>query len=175
MTSYRIERAAPADAEALLAFLKTVGAETDNLTFGAEGLPLSVEVERNYLASVQESSVSAFFLAKIGDEIVGDASFSGSSRERLKHRGELGVSVRRDAWGMGIGKALIRQVLDFAEQTAGAEAVTLTVRSDNARAIALYRAFGFEKTGTFPGFLKVNGEPIDFDFMYLSLSGRKMI
>ena len=43
MTSaYTIERARPEDAAALLDYLKIIGGETDNLSFGPEGVPLSV-------------------------------------------------------------------------------------------------------------------------------------
>lgn len=34
-----IREALPEDAKAILACMKQVGSETDNLTFGAEGLP----------------------------------------------------------------------------------------------------------------------------------------
>lgn len=38
-----IQRATTADAAAILEHLKQVGGETDNLTFGAEGMPFSIE------------------------------------------------------------------------------------------------------------------------------------
>ena len=41
-----IERAQAEDAAALLDYLKIVGGETDNLSFGAEGVPLSLEAEQ---------------------------------------------------------------------------------------------------------------------------------
>ena len=44
-----IERARPEEAAALLEYLKIVGGETDNLSFGAEGVPLSLEAEQDYL------------------------------------------------------------------------------------------------------------------------------
>ena len=50
-----IEKAKPEDAKALLGFLYIIGGETDNLTFGAEGLPISVEEEQDYLASLEVS------------------------------------------------------------------------------------------------------------------------
>ena len=45
-----ITRAVPDDAAALLELLRISGGETDNLTFGAEGLPFTVEQEREFLA-----------------------------------------------------------------------------------------------------------------------------
>lgn len=47
--AFTITRARPEDAAALLDYLKIVGGETDNLSFGAEGVPLAPEEEQAYL------------------------------------------------------------------------------------------------------------------------------
>ncbi len=46
----KIEKALPEDAVSILEYLKIVGGETDNLTFGAEGMAISVEAEIDELA-----------------------------------------------------------------------------------------------------------------------------
>lgn len=51
-----IERAQAEDAAALLDYLKIVGGETENLSFGAEGVPLSLEEEQDYLGVQSESA-----------------------------------------------------------------------------------------------------------------------
>ena len=165
----KIVKASPEDAQEILEFLKLVGKETDNLTFGEEGLPISVEVERHYIESLLDSTSSVMYLAKIKDEIVGNASFNAMTRERLKHRGEFAISVKQSQWGKGIGSQLIEQVLEFAKETAHVEIISLEVRSDNRRAIHLYQKYGFKKIGSFPGFLKINGKYIDVDLMHLYL------
>lgn len=164
-----ITRAAPEDAAELLEVFKIIGGETDNLTFGAEGLPLTVEEEQAYLASLCTSTTGAVFLAKRNGKIIGNASFTGLTRPRLRHRGEVGLSVLRAEWGQGVGSKLMETVLAFARDTARAEIVSLEVRSDNARAIALYKKYGFEKIGCFKGFFKLNGDLVDFDLMNLYL------
>lgn len=166
----KIEKALPTDAEKLLEYLKIVGGETDNLSFGGEGVPFSVEAERDYLTSLQGSTTAGMFVAKRGEEIVGIGSYSGMTGQRMGHRGELAVSVKRSAWGMGIGGKLVERVIDFAKNTAQADILSLEVRSDNARAIHLYQKFGFEKIGTFPGFFKIDGAYVDFDLMNLYLN-----
>lgn len=165
----KIEKALPEDAENILEYLKIVGGETDNLTFGAEGMPISIEEERDYIASLLDSISSVMCVAKRGNEIVGNASFSGMNRERLKHRGELAVSVKRAEWSKGIGSMLIDYIIDFAKNIAHAEIISLEVRSDNTRAVKLYEKYGFEKIGSFPGFFKINDEYVEFDLMNLYL------
>ena len=41
-----IKEALPEDAEARIAYSKQVGSETDNLSFGKEGFPISLEEEQ---------------------------------------------------------------------------------------------------------------------------------
>lgn len=162
-----IEKAKPEDTAELLRFLKAIGGETDNLTFGAEGLPVPPDEERELLASLETSETSAMFTAKKNGKIVGNAHFTGMTRERLKHRGTIGISVLKSEWGQGIGTMLMEAVIDFARNTAHAEIISLEVKSDNVRAIKLYERFGFEKIGCFKGFLKINGKYADFELMNL--------
>lgn len=163
-----IVRILPQDASAILDFLKTVGGESDNLTFGKEGVPFSVESEESYIKSLNENPNSIMLLAKRNGKIVGNASFERISTNRMNHRGTFGISVLKEEWGKGIGSMLLKAIIDFAKQT-GANIISLEVRSDNVRAIKLYEKFGFEKLGTFKGFFKIDDEYIDFDLMNLYL------
>ena len=139
--NFIIEKAKVSDAAELLQYLKQIGGETDNLTFGAEGLPGSVEDEEKYIESLQNSTSSVMFVAKCDGKIIGDAHFSSSERERIKHRGEIGISVVREYWGCGVGSRLMEKLIDFAKNTAGCEIIHLQVRSDNERAIGLYKKY----------------------------------
>lgn len=166
-TNFEIVRAQAEDAAALLDYLKIVGGETDNLSFGAEGVPLDVEAEKAYLGMQAHSQDNIQLLAKANGEIIGTASLNRKQR-RMGHRAEFGISLKKAWWGCGAASALMERILAFAKET-GVEQVNLEVRSDNKRAIALYERFGFRKLCTFPGFFKINGELIDFDFMNLSI------
>ena len=164
-----IERAKSTDAEAILNFTKICGSETDNLSFGEGGIPVSVEKEADYIKSMENSNTEIFLVARDGNEIVGTGSYSVFPRKRMAHRGEFGISVRKSYWNLGIGTMLLEHILDFAKNVAKSEIVSLEVRSDNAAAIHLYKKFGFEKIGTFKGYFKINEDYIDFDIMELFL------
>ena len=144
-----------------------MAARTDNLSFGAEGGPLDVEAETAYLGMQAHSQDNIQLLAKANGEIIGTASLNRKQR-RMGHRAEFGISLKKAWWGCGAAFALMERILAFAREN-GVEQVNLEVRSDNKRAIALYERFGFRKLCTFPGFFKINGELIDFDFMNLSI------
>ena len=145
-----------------------MGGETENLSFGAEGVPLDLETEQDYLRSQCESTDNVQYLAKVYGEIIGTASLNRKPR-RMSHRGEFGISLKKAWWGCGAASALTEAVLVFAKEN-GFEQLNLEVRSSNARAIRLYEKYGFRKLCTFPHFFKINGEYIDFDLMNLELN-----
>ena len=60
-----IREAAPEDTEEILALTKVIGEETDNLTFGREGIPISADAEKVFLADTAMSDRSVFFERRI--------------------------------------------------------------------------------------------------------------
>jgi RimJ/RimL family protein N-acetyltransferase len=145
--SVRIRRAVPEDAGAVLQYLRGVGGETANLTFGAEGPGLTESEEREYLARVGASDNSLVLLATVGELIVGSLTFDGGRRPRLRHAGEFGISVAQAYAGLGIGRALIEHLLEWAEQGVVIRKINLKVRADNAGAIRLYESMGWVHEG----------------------------
>lgn len=167
MEDFDIREAVPEDAEKLITFLARVGGETDYLSFGKEGLPISREEEEKFIQSMKEKEHSVLYLVWKDGEIVGDASLNGFFR-RMSHRAEFGISVTKSEWGQGIGSALLRKCVRYAE-IHGIELINLEVRSDNMRAIRVYEKYGFSKIGTSPAYFKIDGEYYDFDLMVLDL------
>lgn len=162
-----IQKASVEDAAEILEYLKQVGAETDNLTFGAEGLPLTVEQEASYIAKLENSTDSVMLVAKDDGKIVGSASLSRMPR-RMSHRGDFAITVLKEYWNNGIGGQLLSAIINFAKQNSF-DIIDLQVRSDNLHAIHLYEKYGFKKLFTYPDFFKFNGCLFDVDFMSLKL------
>ena len=161
--------AEPSDAGKFLEYCKIVGAETDNLTFGAEGLSLSISQEADFIRKFAGNPGSIMLVAFDEGELIGTGAVSVvSGKPRFAHRREIAISVRKDYWGKGIGTGLMNLLLDFAKKS-GAEVLELEVRSDNEAAIALYKKFGFEKAGQNEKFFKINGEFFSADYMNLYL------
>jgi RimJ/RimL family protein N-acetyltransferase len=167
-TTFEIVRAQEQDAAALLEYLKIVGGETENLSFGAEGVSLDLEAEQAHLRMQSESTDNVQYLAKVKDEIIGTASLN-RKHKRMSHRGVFGISLKKAWWGCGAASALMESVLVFAKEN-GFRQLNLEVRSDNFRAIHLYEKYGFRKLCTFPAFFRINGQDIDFDLMNLNLA-----
>lgn len=145
--SVRLRRAEPDDAAAILAYLRRVGGETVNLSFGSEGPGISEAEEREYLTRMSASDNSLAVVALAGDEIVGGLTFDGGRRPRLRHAGEVGISVLQAYAGQGLGKALMEYLIAWAERSGVVRKLNLKVRVDNEPAIRLYERLGWMREG----------------------------
>ncbi|BES65488.1 GNAT family N-acetyltransferase [Gottschalkiaceae bacterium SANA] len=134
------------DAKAMIAYLDAVAVESDNLTFEPGELKITIEIEEKILEQAQKSEKDVFYLAMENDKIVGNLNFHASTRKRIAHVGEFGISVRKSHWGQGIGGKLLDQLLLWAPKH-GIRKINLRVRADNEAAIRLYEKKGFCKEG----------------------------
>ena len=120
--------------------------EGERAVAGTLQLPYqSVERWRLRLANPSQEYYS--LVACVDAEIVGSLGLGAVERPRRRHVGDLGMAVRDDWQGKGVGTALMRAAIDLADNWLNMERIELTVYVDNAPAIALYRRFGFEVEG----------------------------
>ena len=169
LTDVIIREARADDAEALLAYLKVIGSESDNLTFGEEGLAIGVEGEKAYLEEMHKKKTSVSLVACKDDKIIGDGSITALPL-RMSHRAELGISVIQPFWNCGVGTMLLKKLIAYAKEN-GIELLNLEVRTDNAPAIHLYEKFGFKRIGISPAYMKKDDRYYDCLVMYLDLRG----
>ena len=156
------------DAKEIIEYCKQVGSETDNLSFGSEGLGISVSEEKRIILSFLQDKKSMMFVARHNGKIVGLAAYRSMPR-RFSHRADIGISILKDYWGNKIATRLIETMLDFAQNVARSKVISLEVATDNIRAIRLYEKFGFEKIGLFKKYFKVVDEFLDAYIMTLYL------
>jgi RimJ/RimL family protein N-acetyltransferase len=145
------------DAAAVLNHLAAVATETDYLTFGKRELEITLEEEEDYIDSYLESSCELMLVALFDARLVGVLTFAGSPRPRLRHTGELGLSVRKADWGQGVGGAMLDALVAWARATQVITKLNTRVRVDNDRALALHRGKGFVLEGTISRELQING------------------
>ena len=156
------------DAEKLLVHLHTVGAETDNLSFGKDDFNISPEKEARFIDRFRRSENDLMLVAEFDGIIVGNAIVEREKIKRFSHRAEISLTVLRDYWGQGIGSELMRKMIDFAKESK-IHSLFLYARADNYRAVSLYEKFGFVKTGEFKDYFLINGTYFNAVYMQLIL------
>ena len=161
-----IRRAEEADAEMMIEYLKTVWGETRYLMREPEDITLTVEKERNILREKMDSDTELMLVAEVDGKHAGVANFNPVGvRNRASHRCSVGVTLYKAFWAMGIGTALLNEIL-AAAKAVGCEQAELEVVSTNSAAIGLYQKLGFASVGTIPHALKYkDGTYADFLFM----------
>jgi len=101
-------------------------------------------------------------VAERGGEIVGTAGLHPvGPMQRRRHAFAVGISVAPAAQRQGVGSALMAAMCEYADRWIGALRIELTVYTDNAAAIALYRKFGFAVEGTLRGYALRDGRYVD--------------
>jgi L-phenylalanine/L-methionine N-acetyltransferase len=130
-------------------------------TAGTLQLPLqSVEGVRKRFSSETREGLY-HLVACVDEEVVGHLGLETFTRPRRRHVGEIGMAVRDDWQGRGVGTALMEAVLDLADNWLNLMRIELSVYTDNAAAVALYEKFGFEIEGTHRRYAFRNGEYVD--------------
>jgi putative acetyltransferase len=151
-----IRRAEPSDYEAIASTLE------DPLAYpGTLQLPYpSREMWRKRLAELPDGDF--LLVARVGDEVVGHAGLHSAGKSpRRSHAMMLGITVSAAWQGKGIGKALLKALLDVADGWLNVFRIELTVFADNERAVALYRDLGFEIEGTHRAYALRDGRYMD--------------
>jgi len=96
------------------------------------------------------------FIALVDGKMVGWCDISSLNRPVFAHSGSLGMGIIAEYRGQGIGKALMQATLKKAKEI-GLTRVELGVREENARAIEMYKKFGFVIEGIKRNACKVGG------------------
>ena len=125
-----------------------------------------LQIPYRSLESVREQLTKSgagdhLLVAEIEGEVVDVIGLHTSSRPRVNHKAEVGMMVRDDWKGKGVGAALMQAVIELADKWLNLTRIELTVFTDNESAIALYRKFGFEIEGTLRKYAFRDGEFVD--------------
>jgi len=139
----------------------------------------SVARERRYLAMLEAPSFTrtrrfvldslkagAVHVVAVADgEVIGWCDLRPKAAATLRHSAVLGMGVVTACRGQGIGSRMLASTLELAGAR-GIRRAELSVRSDNAPAIALYRRFGFVEEGTCRNYICVDG--VDYDALLMA-------
>lgn len=100
-------------------------------------------------------------VAILEGRIIGLAHLATFPRPRRKHAGTIGISVHEEWQGKGVGKELMRAIVNLADNWLNLTRLELEVYADNEPAIRLYERFGFEVEGRLRQHALRDGQFID--------------
>jgi RimJ/RimL family protein N-acetyltransferase len=98
---------------------------------------------------VEFGASGRYVVAEKDGKVVGHALLDPMGLQATAHVFRLTIVVHPGYLGEGIGTALMRDLLDWAEQTPQVGKIELLVRVTNERAIRLYSKLGFVEEGRF--------------------------
>jgi RimJ/RimL family protein N-acetyltransferase len=141
-----IIRAARNEDAAILAAAERATAETPGLLVSR---PSELVLESFEKKIVDLSKVGRYIVAEKDGKIVGHALLDPMPLEAISHVFRLTIVVHPGFLGQGIGISLMRDLMEWANQSPPVKKIELLVRATNARAIHLYSKLGFIEEGRF--------------------------
>ncbi|MFA5729788.1 MAG: GNAT family protein [Candidatus Paceibacterota bacterium] len=109
--------------------------------------------EEKYLKRILKEKEAIHLFLIIDGKVAGSAKVSRLGNGR-NHIGELGISLRYEYRGMGLGKKLSKAVMEKAIKKFKLKIIILNVFKKNKPAYYLYKELGFKKVGMIKGEVK---------------------
>ena len=145
-----LRNAVETDGAEVVDLFRCTHGQTDYLLSYPDEIGFTVEEEGEYLQKKADSDCDIEILAEIGGKVVGFAGIGRvGDKEKVRHRADFGISVDRDFWGLGIGRALTEACIECARR-AGYAQLELDAVAENDAALSLYRSVGFVEYGRNP-------------------------
>ncbi|MDQ0882185.1 RimJ/RimL family protein N-acetyltransferase [Peribacillus sp. V2I11] len=145
--AYRVRTGELEDAEAVLDIQNAVISEGEYFIAVSEEFNKTPEQQRDWIRRLLENERETIIVAELNGAVMGWIVFQAENRKRMSHKGSFGMMIRKNYRGEGIGKELIKALLEWAEANPFIEKVSLGVFSTNQRAISLYKKMGFVEEG----------------------------
>ena len=142
----------PTDAAQLNDYLRQTSGETHFMVRYPEECNQSLEQAQKRLQAMLDDERSFMLAAFLDGELVGNCGVNAMApkdRFKMRHRASLGISIKKKAWGLGLGTVLMTKALEQAKENGFAQ-VELGVFADNERAQGLYHKLGFTEMGRIP-------------------------
>lgn len=141
------------DAPEIVAFFQRVLEETPYLLTSPQDPPMTAETEAAFLKDLADSKNQVMIACFVDGQLVGNCMLSYELKQKIRHRGRVGISILRDYWGKHIGTRMFEELMSIARDW-GLYQLELEVFEGNDRARALYEKMGFRAFGEIPNAIR---------------------
>lgn len=159
------------DASETIEFMNWVTGEVKFHTYGANDFNIKHGHERKMISAFKGRSNCKFIVAELNGKIIGIATLSGGIKDRISHRGTIGITVSKRYWRLGIGNKMMELLIDFANNSRFLSKLELLVHEGNIPAIKLYEKLNFFEEGRVKRYFKINDKYYDGINMGLYVDG----
>ena len=105
------------DGDAVYEIFNLTHAETDYLLSYPDENSFDPEQEAQFLEEKTNSPNGIEIVAIVDGKVVGTAGIEAvGTKHKVRHRAEFGISVLKEYWGMGLGKALTGACIECARE-----------------------------------------------------------
>ncbi len=132
---------------AILEVVKIIMEQSEHLLTTASEFTVTEEQEEQMIRDYLKHPDKIIIVPKIDGKPVGMMNFNCGHRRRIAHQGEFGMSVHPNFQGLGIGRFMLKELINWAQKNPNIETIRLRVHAKNSHAIALYQANGFREEG----------------------------
>ncbi len=146
------------DAPRLLAYIDAVRRETTGILFAPEDELPTLEWERNWIRGNREKTGIQIMAEDEAGNMIALCSAGSDARYRIRHRADIGISVRAAWCERGLGTLLMKELVAWARAEPSVEVLTLGVYADNPRALRVYEKVGFTRDGERRWHVKRDGQ-----------------
>ncbi len=142
---------APGDAEAFLENYRVCVGETPYLNLTPEeAAAITLEEERRFIEEYGSSPHKLLLSCFVDGVLAGSCDMVFQTSLKTRHRGGVGIAIQRRFWGLGIGTAMFRAMIELAGSREGVTQLELSCFEGNTRARALYEKLGFRVRAVLP-------------------------
>ncbi|WP_197057403.1 GNAT family N-acetyltransferase [Pontibacillus halophilus] len=144
---YTLRSAHPKDGKDVLNFTKTMLQEADYLITKPTEYLVPLRREKRMIKQFMYARGRLFLLLFHETRLVGMLDLMNSSRKRLSHVADIGMSIDSAYQNLGLGRLLLQHARAWAEAHPTIEKLALEVFKQNEQAIHLYTSLGFVQEG----------------------------
>lgn len=162
-----IRSAESEDASSLVDIMYAAAREGGYMVAEYDELTVTEEKQREEITEYGSGVGRTYLVAEVNGEVVGFCECESGHRRRTAHTAMLSIFVKEGWRNKGVGRMLLRTLVEWAEADPLIEKLTLAVFSTNKRAINVYKKAGFKVEGKCLKDVKLaDGTYVDSVMMY---------